>query len=222
MMIGMCVVDMHRCYRYYKIKKMGEEHEDIDQIWITQFTNFICGEMDQWQYKQHHRPSPNSDQLLTRIYDSKTGQLPKPPNEKQRNKVRNVGNPVELTCFMCRHYRHINGNQIRRKTAFWCKTCHMPLCKTSRIDGNGGWTMTCLQEHRTTEEREFGCIGLHVRGSSVPTNMIESLYPPDPPLQTTIRGTNVENTTMRTTRNEQNTRLFTTPKRKLAPKRTGV
>jgi hypothetical protein len=187
MMIGMCVVDMHRCYRYYKIKKMGEEHEDIDQIWITQFTNFICGEMDQWQYKQHHRPSP-----------------------------------VELTCFMCRHYRHINGNQIRRKTAFWCKTCHMPLCKTSRIDGNGGWTMTCLQEHRTTEEREFGCIGLHVRGSSVPTNMIESLYPPDPPLQTTIRGTNVENTTMRTTRNKQNTRLFTTPKRKLAPKRTGV
>jgi hypothetical protein len=137
--IGMSVVDMHCCYRYYKIKvMMGEEHDNIDQIRITQFTNFICGQLEQWQYKQQHRPSPNSDQLLTRIYDSKTGQLTKPPNDKQCNKGRNVGNPVELTCFMCHHYRDINGNQICRKTAFWCKTCHMPLCKTCQIDDDGG------------------------------------------------------------------------------------
>jgi hypothetical protein len=74
--------------------------------------------------------------------------------------------------------------------------------------------MTCLQEHMTTEEREFGCIGIHVRGSSVPTNMIESLYPPDPPQRTIVRQTNVGNTTTQPTTNERNMRLFTTPKRK--------
>jgi hypothetical protein len=79
----------------------------------------------------------------------------------------------------------------------------MRLCKTSCIDDDGGQTMTCLQvqAHDNRGKRIWFASEFRSRGSSVPTNMIESLYPPDPPQRTIVRQTNVGNTT-NTTNNE--------------------
>lgn len=45
----------------------------------------------------------------------------------------------------------------------------MPLFTQSRVDSDGGRTLTCLEEHQLAEDATFCCSGnLHIRGTCVP------------------------------------------------------
>jgi hypothetical protein len=59
-LLGMCVVDMHRYFRYhmFKIEAANSRNRDeeqkkfeeaIDSICILQFTDLICGNLNQWE-----------------------------------------------------------------------------------------------------------------------------------------------------------------------------
>jgi hypothetical protein len=78
------------------------------------------------------------------------------------------GNPITLTCFICRRYLDKDDEQIRRTTAWWCKHCKMPLCPVDRSAGGNGREQTCIDEQLDTDDEDFACIELHSRGKCVP------------------------------------------------------
>jgi hypothetical protein len=166
--VGMSVVDMHRCFRYNSIKVQGKEQDDIDLVRVQKFTDLICGNLKKWKYKQHHCTVADSEPCLERIRDSLSGQINRSPTRDQVKKGRNIGNPAVLTCFICRRYLDEQNTPIRRTTSYWCKTCQMPLCKQSRIDCDGGRTLACLEEHQQSDDATFSCSGNHNRGTCVP------------------------------------------------------
>jgi hypothetical protein len=49
--VGMSVVDMHRCYRYAQIKIEGKEQEEVDYVRVYKFTDLMCGNLVKWKYK---------------------------------------------------------------------------------------------------------------------------------------------------------------------------
>jgi hypothetical protein len=138
--------------------------DDIDNLRILKFTDLICGSIRRWKNKQRQIISSTT---LERCQDQ-NGNINKPVTEKQVMQGLTVGNPVVLTCFICRKYLDEDGNQYRRTTSFWCWDCHMPLCKQSRVGEDGGRDMDCLEEHQQSEDALFACNSLHVRGTSVP------------------------------------------------------
>jgi hypothetical protein len=167
--VGMSVVDMHRCFRYNSIKIKGRQQDDIDLVRVQKFTDLICGNLKQWKYKQHHRAVAESDPCLERIRDAVTGKIYREPTKDQVRHGRSIGNPAVLTCFICRRYLDEQDAPVRRTTSYWCKTCQMPLCKQSRIDCDGGRIMDCLEEHQQSDDVTFSCSGdLHNRGTCVP------------------------------------------------------
>lgn len=100
--VGMSVVDMHRCFRYNSIKVQGKQQDDIDLVRIQKFTDLICGRLKKWQYKLHHRAVTDSEPCLERVLGSYTGLKNRGTTNNQAKKGRKVGNPAVLTCFICR------------------------------------------------------------------------------------------------------------------------
>jgi hypothetical protein len=132
-----------------------------------------------WTYKQK-QSSEDKDvaavDMLERCRDA-GGNLAAEPTAYQMKIGINVGNPVVLTCFICRRYLDENGHPYYRKTSFWCKTCHMPICMLSRKGKEGGRELSCIDEHVSTEEPVLRCSNsLYVRGTNVPDNICICLH----------------------------------------------
>ena len=177
--VGMSVVDMHRYYRYDRIKNKGIPQSDIDPIRVLKFTDLLCGQLKNWVYKQQRIAVPSNidgEVLLERIRD-KDGKTTTEPTEKQREKGKNVGNPVVRPCFVCRRYATKDGIQRKQNTSFWCTNCHMPLCKVSRIGDDGGRELSCLDEHLCGDTELFRCGDLHKKGTKVPQELCLDLNP---------------------------------------------
>ena len=171
--VGMSVVDMHRCYRYHQLKIKNKKHEEVDLVKIYKFTDLICGGMKQWKYRIERGTTQQKG--LERI-KGKDGNIDKPPTPKQRLKGKTIGQPYTLNCFVCRKYLDETDNPYYRTTSYWCKDCRMPLCNESRINMDGGREMTCLEEHYNSEDHFFACNDMHNRGTSVPREKLVRLH----------------------------------------------
>jgi hypothetical protein len=170
---GMSVVDMHRLYRYDAIKNMGVPNDEVDSIKLLKFTDLICGNLRLWKYKQKVSCDPkdvSAEGLLVRCQDT-DGNISTEPTAKQKQMGIHVGNPVVLSCFICRRYLGEDTKPLRRKTSFWCKDCTMPICKMQRRGEDGGRSLTCIEEHKSTSEMILGCNTPHIRGANIPDNL---------------------------------------------------
>jgi hypothetical protein len=165
--LGMAVVDFHRCFRCNHIKVEKKNQEEADAIKIAKFTDLMCGNLQYWEYKMHNTVA-NISEGLTRITNEKTGKKYKEPNEKQQKKGMMTGDPEKLTCYICRRYLDEEGKPYRWSTSFWCKSCKMPLCSESRKLKDGGRMYDCLEEHQTSDDHTFCCSDLHNKGTNVP------------------------------------------------------
>jgi Transposase IS4 len=173
-MLGMAVVDMHRCYRYYEIKEMGKTYEEIDSLRIIEYSDQVCSSLRLWPYKQARRvPLGDAQQQpLCRITNS-DGNTHRDLTDNEARKGKTLGAPVVLTCFVCRRYVK-DGRNIQQQTSFWCSKCHMPLCRQDRSDGNKR-TMSCLSEHLEAEDVDLKCHGIHHRSKACPPRLYISL-----------------------------------------------
>jgi hypothetical protein len=70
-LLGMAVVDLHRCFRYDNIKIQRRKQEEIDVIKIVSFTDLMCGNLEYWEYKHRNRAC-NTEEGLERIVNEKT------------------------------------------------------------------------------------------------------------------------------------------------------
>ncbi|MGL5936847.1 MAG: hypothetical protein ACRCZI_14630, partial [Cetobacterium sp.] len=170
-LLGMCCVDMHRIYRYYEIKEMGKTYEEVDSLRIIEFSDSLASGLRLYPYKQTRR-APVGDiqrhQPLERIRDDLGSQY-RPMTEKEKRMGKSVGQPIVRTCYICRRYRK-GGNNLQIQTSKWCRKCRMPICERSRVGGRR--TLTCLEEHQTSEDPDLGCgEDLHTRSKQVPQRL---------------------------------------------------
>lgn len=192
-LVGMSVVDMHRLYRCHKIKNRGVAQQDVDLIRVLKFTDLLCGDLVPWQHKEQSTLTPtaaNGDVQLERITNEK-GEKDAPPTPWQMNKGRTVGNPVKVTCFICRRHLTEEGQPRREPTPSRCPTCHMPICKTSRVGDDGGRELSWLEEHLCGEDDFFRCNSLHTKGRAVPKGQQMDLNPRRSPRGATRCGATV-------------------------------
>jgi Transposase IS4 len=176
-LVGMATVDMHRVYRYYEIKEMGKTYEEVDSLRVIEFSDQIAGGLRAWPYKmQRKAPLGDRQQLdpLSRIIN-KDGETHRALTDRERLKGKTVGAPVVLTCYICRRYLK-SGRNLQQQTSFWCRKCHMPLCKVDRSD-SGKRTMSCLQEHIETDDPDLACGQLHYKSKACPQRLWIDLDP---------------------------------------------
>jgi hypothetical protein len=171
-LVGMATVDMHRLYRYHLLNVKHMSYKEVDNIGIIDFTDLVCANLRQWQYKLNRRVplgDKEKTQKLVRILDAE-GNTSRPPTSKQIDAGKTVGNPITLNCFVCRRYL-VAGVQKQTTTSWWCVDCNMPICKADR-----GRSMSCLDEHMQSDDPVLGCFTKHVKGTPVPLRLhIESL-----------------------------------------------
>jgi hypothetical protein len=173
--VGMSVVDFHRLYRFHELKGLGSHQDEVDSMRIIKFTDLICKDLRLWEYKQQRRNSQNNGDVETNLERCRdvNGFTDTDPTQWQIRHGYRVGNPVVLTCYICRRYLDNNGKQYRRNTSFWCKACHMPICKQDKTGMDGGREQSCYEEHITSNEHELKCKPeiMHNRGSCVPNKL---------------------------------------------------
>jgi hypothetical protein len=106
----------------------------LDQILVTDFCNRICGGLKNWPHYLGYIDNVdrdrqlNSDTMLSRITNAER-KISLPPSRYQVEHGDKRGQPITLSCFVCRRYMNQDGKSIRNLTSFWCRQCHMPLCK---------------------------------------------------------------------------------------------
>lgn len=100
------------------------------------------------------------------------------PSARQRARNKSIGNPIILSCFVCRKYLDKDGKAVSpaRTTSWWCKHCYMPLCNTSKIGEDGGRELSCCEEHRCSEDPFFACTQFIARGAKVPVDKRVKLW----------------------------------------------
>jgi len=174
--VGMCVVDMYRLYRYHEIKIRGNDQATVDSLRIIKFTDMICGNLRMWQYKQRKRET-HKDIVLERIRNDEGETNVKPTQKQMDNRNNSIGNPIQHSCFVCRRYLNQKGMSTPRKTSFWCKDCKMPLCDKSRVGQDGGRDLSCVDEHLYSDEAIFCCNNIHPKGTAVPKQCLIDLWP---------------------------------------------
>lgn len=175
-LVGMCVVDMFRIYRYDQIKIQGEDFDVVDSIRLLRFSDILCGDLRLWQYKQTHRRVELPVTLeRARNKEGRTNYEPTKWQQEERNN--SVGNTVAPKCFICRSYLDKDGKSVSHPTSFWCQECHMPLCKVSRVGQDGGREMTCVDEHRCAQNPILGCNAMIPPKSQVPKQVQRCLWP---------------------------------------------
>jgi len=177
--VGLCVVDMFRHYRHTELKVIGESQVEIDNMRIIRFSDHICSSLKLWQRRRPTSTRANAAsgvQQLRRITAKDSNSTTAKPTPKQLLAGRTTGTDIRLSCFICRRY--INDKGVRRwqQTTWWCKDCHMPLCKQSRVGQDGGRTLTCLEEHLCSEEDIFKCLEVKPRGAEVPLELTIDLH----------------------------------------------
>jgi len=168
--VGLCVVDMFRHYRYTELKMHGRDQIEIDNVRILKFSDQICGELKEWERKKPRSSQAKDDDRhqLCRVTQKDSLSTTAAPTEKQLQAGRTTGTCCRLTCFVCRKHITQKGERRRQQTIWWCKKCHMPLCRSSRVGEDGGRELTCLEEHLTATDDVFNCSQPIPRGAEVP------------------------------------------------------
>jgi hypothetical protein len=158
--LGMSVVDFQRCIRNRYIDGTVPVDNVVDvteETRVLEFSDQICKWLS--TVEERKRASPriarrrgvmegSIAQNFSRITDS-DGNITRAPTEKQASTHgRSTGNAYTRNCFVCRMYLNEKGKTTMNTTQWWCKYCHMPLCKTERNDGNDSRrTATCAEMH---------------------------------------------------------------------------
>jgi Transposase IS4 len=173
--LGMCTVDMHRLYRHHQLKVANKSNKEVDATTIIRFSDYICGNLRLWKY-EYARRNPISDMddpsPLVRI-TNEDGTMTRLPTVKQINKGKSVGNPIVRSCFICRRY--IKKGKAQQQTQWWCRNCHMPLCSQPRNADSSGRTLSCLEEHRQSNDPILGCFNMHHKKTNVPPHLLVDL-----------------------------------------------
>jgi hypothetical protein len=184
--VGMSVVDFQRCVKnhLWEYRYRGEEdraqNEDVDysgrasmleddeEIRIKQFSDKICKWLSKIEVKNRSSPRKcasrtvshqraTDKQQLVRMIDV-DGNTTRPPTGKQeRVKGRRVGNAYTMNCLVCRMFLDENDQTTYNSTQWWCKKCHMPLCKKDRTTEDSRRTETCLEIHMSSHEELVFC-----------------------------------------------------------------
>jgi hypothetical protein len=188
----MCVVDMHRWYRNRKYDaQRDDDHREqnlgSELLAIRKFSDRLCVGLTkkgtisgrsarQVQRTVVSRAGDKPDVPLQRI--TREGSATRNPTEKQTQKEnRSVGSAHKATCFICRKYLKRNGTVECRNAIWECKTCHMPLCKQSRIDAETGRTDTCVSTHLQSADHIEGCNGMHPSNTAFPKEQQVNINP---------------------------------------------
>ena len=192
--VGMSVVDFQRCvknsfYHHHMETDLCEDDlQDEEDMKVRHFSDKICKWLDQEELRNRASPRKNrkrgapvaedSSCLLERIVDE-TGNSTRQASARQANHHgRITGNSVVRNCFVCRMYLKEDGQTLYTNTSFWCKMCHMPICKKeswSEVDGRR--TSTCLETHRNSEGDDLRCHGVVSGKPFAMPKMMQIEYP---------------------------------------------
>ena len=198
--VGINVVDFHRIWRNYIHKTTASEDiatraeliagiipygasaRDLD---VIRFSDLLTANLVIRTQLQAPILALENDknimEQLERITTSK-GHYTYPTTVQQKNAHgRSTGSSVQQNCLLCRKYLNVNEKVSYMKTSFCCKICKIPLCKVDRsklTSDNYLRTMSCLDEHLTTECTILGCNTMLIPSRIVPTS-IQINYPTD-------------------------------------------
>jgi hypothetical protein len=154
-------------------------YEELDSLRVVEFSDHIAGGLRLWPYKLSRRVIVGDIQQqdpLCRIQNEE-GEIHRAITERYMQKGKNYGAPVVATCYVCRRYVK-KGQTKYTQTSFWCRQCHMPLCRTDRTNcSSGKRKMTCLQEHLNSDDPDLCCNGLHTKGKCIPERLWIELDP---------------------------------------------
>jgi hypothetical protein len=103
---------------------------------------------------QRNGPPLEVYDILTRIM--KDGSTTQPVEAKQRKHGWHVGTAHVITCFLCRKHLNEDGQTEYKETVWWCKNCHMPLCKTNLHIDQEWHTLTCVEVHVDSTDIDIG------------------------------------------------------------------
>ena len=154
-LLGMSVVDFQRYIRNRRAThKMDDrddnvfsslfnsEIDDDDDLKIRWFSDKICKWLDTIPNRSRatprlteFRPVPQRDgelPLLERITDTE-GRANLEPTILQIRAGRLTGKNIQLNCMVCRRYLNQYNKTTYNVTTWWCRLCHMPICKKNRV-----------------------------------------------------------------------------------------
>jgi hypothetical protein len=166
-LVGMTVTDVQRWDRNNRSERrpLLETRDDDDDpcfLNVRAFANLIAKglrtpEMSYRTGPRNSYPVRGTDNAsgLTRIAD-KDGNITRMCGKRSRE--------YQRTCFMCK-LRHGKHNQ---NTQWWCKFCHMALCKADRFS-----QQSCENVHFTSSPGPAACYGPVVRRSFVLQSELE-------------------------------------------------
>ena len=182
-MLTMCVVDMHRYYRYWHLMVKKRPREDVDNMEVMKFTDLICGMMQPWPIKKVGggrkwgciEAGHAAASILVRIA-KQDGSITVEPTTKQEMKGRRTDNGVVWNCFVCQKYQDENGITVRKNRMWKCRYCGMPLCNACR-KGTNGRTENCTNKHLDTDDALFACNDTYFNGKVVPKECQVNLNP---------------------------------------------
>ena len=190
---GICVVDLHRVYRNIKLSDSSateQEAEEADSMAIWVFSDKLCNNLRvitgraaenvaQFNFRALSAGgvgSATEAALLVRIKDN-NGNVTRAVTQRQQLKGRSVGTSRQQNCFICCKYLGADNKTVFNNTSLCCAMCYMPLCKQER-----GQPMTCLQEHKLSNDNVLGCSRRHVKGTAFPKSLQVPFPTQDEPL----------------------------------------
>jgi len=176
--VGCCVVDVCRHCRHTQLKIVGEDAGEVNSMHVVLFSDQICGGLKNWKCKHRRNVLEANDpaRALTHVTAEDSNETTAPATEKELANGRHVGSACKLSCFICRRCFADKESRRSQATVWWCRVCHMPLCKIDRSGTDGGRDMTCTQERLRSEEEPLMCIGVHRRGVQMPEEFFVDLH----------------------------------------------
>ena len=182
-LLGMSVVDFQRYIRNRRATHMiddrddhqhsslmtEDDDDDDDDLKIRWFSDRICKWLDTIPTRQRatprlteFRPVPQQGEddlpILERITDTE-GRVNLEPTIMQIRAGRLIGKNIQLNCMVCRRYLNQYGKTTYNVTTWWCRLCHMPLCKKDRKGSDSRRQMSCLEEHFNSHHNSIMCCG---------------------------------------------------------------
>jgi hypothetical protein len=165
-MVGMCVVDMHKWFKYTYDNVDGTPND----VPIKKITNMLCHRLED-AIKDQPTIRTAATGAPINAYDkpdweritNEHGEMHKKVTPKQRSKGLAQGCAITKSCFVCRKYLKKDGETNYVHTSFRCRICKMPLCKLERMNGPVGYDRkeNCMEEHASCDRKfVYSCNGM--------------------------------------------------------------
>ena len=161
-LLGQSVVDMQRFIRARRCierqeKNPGAAHdvesydEDLRIKWIaeriTKWLDSIPVMERALQREELKRLSDCGEIPVLERIQNEVGSYTNMPTDLQIDQGRKSGRAKQMQCFVCRLYLTKDGKTTYNQTAWWCRVCHMPLCKVIRKGEDGRRSQSCADMH---------------------------------------------------------------------------